>query len=53
MAELPELAREITAGAFDVDARTMPLADVEQAWAQAAGSSRRLVLLPGKLDGSS
>ncbi|MGO9155313.1 hypothetical protein [Mycobacterium sp.] len=32
MAELPAIAGKITRGAFQIDARTMPLADVEAAW---------------------
>ena len=32
LAELPALAAEITGGTFQVDARTVPLADVEAAW---------------------
>jgi NADPH:quinone reductase-like Zn-dependent oxidoreductase len=46
LAELPELAREITAGTFDVNARTIPLADVTKAWATAAGGPERIVLVP-------
>jgi NADPH:quinone reductase-like Zn-dependent oxidoreductase len=45
VAELPALAAEITAGTFTVDARPMPLADVEQAWADAAGGAERIVLV--------
>jgi hypothetical protein len=41
------LAQAITGGTFDVDARTVPLADVEQAWADAASTPRRIVLVPG------
>ena len=33
-------------GEFDVQARAVPLADVEQAWTQAAASRDRLVLVP-------
>jgi NADPH:quinone reductase-like Zn-dependent oxidoreductase len=44
--ELPALAQEITGGTFAIDARTMPLADVEQAWADAAGTRQRIVLTP-------
>jgi NADPH:quinone reductase-like Zn-dependent oxidoreductase len=46
LAELPALAQEIAGGAFDIDARPTPLADVEQAWAQAARSAHRIVLTP-------
>jgi NADPH:quinone reductase-like Zn-dependent oxidoreductase len=47
LAELPGLAQAITAGTFDTDVRIVPLADVEQAWADAATASRRVVLVPG------
>jgi len=47
LTELPELAGQIAAGAVDVDARAVPLADVEAAWAEAATSGQRLVLVPG------
>ena len=46
LAELPALAREITAGSFEIDARPMSLADVEQAWADAAGTAQRIVITP-------
>ena len=46
LAELPELARELTRGTFDVDARAVPLADVQRAWADAATASHRIVLTP-------
>jgi len=45
LAELPALAQEITAGTFDVDARAMPLADAEKAWA-ATDAAQRIVLTP-------
>ena len=44
LAELPALAEQIAAGTFDVDARAMPLSDVEQAWAAAADARKRIVL---------
>ncbi len=44
LAELPALAEAITAGTLDFDARAMPLADVEKAWA--AGTTQRIVLTP-------
>jgi NADPH:quinone reductase-like Zn-dependent oxidoreductase len=47
VAELPELAREIIAGAFEVDARPMPLAQVEEAWAAAARTRQRIVITCG------
>lgn len=46
LAELPALAREISHGTFQVDARAVPLTDVEQAWADAADTSQRIVLTP-------
>ena len=46
LAELPALAREITNGELDIDARPMPLTDVEQAWADAAHTTQRIVLTP-------
>jgi NADPH:quinone reductase-like Zn-dependent oxidoreductase len=45
LAELPALAQAITAGALDVDARAVPLADVEKAWA-AARATQRIVFTP-------
>ena len=45
LAELPALAEAIAAGRIDVDARAVPLADVEQAWAD-TGASHRIVLTP-------
>lgn len=40
------MAEQIAAGRFDVDARAMPLSDVEQAWAAAADARKRIVLIP-------
>src|SRR6185437_2979050 len=45
LAELDVLAQEIAAGAISVDARAVPLAQVEEAWT-ATGSKHRLVLVP-------
>jgi len=42
--ELPALVKEIVRGTFRIDARAMPLAAVEQAWAEAAHTSERIVL---------
>ncbi len=47
LAELPEIAAALTEGVFTVNARTVSLADVEQAWAEAALTSDRLVVVPG------
>lgn len=46
VAELPELAREIDAGTFTVDAEPVPLAEVEAAWTRPVASGRRLVFVP-------
>ena len=46
LAVLPALVQEIIAGTFTVDVRPVPLADVEQAWADAPRSSQRIVLVP-------
>jgi hypothetical protein len=46
LTELPTLAGAIGGGAFQVGARPVPLASVEQAWADAATSSQRIVLVP-------
>jgi NADPH:quinone reductase-like Zn-dependent oxidoreductase len=46
LAELPALAEEITRGTFDINARPMPLAQVAQAWADAAHTAQRIVLTP-------
>ena len=46
LGELPELAEVISSGAFRVDARPMPMSDVERAWADAPTSDRRIVLTP-------
>ncbi len=45
LAELTVLARELAAGTITVDARPVPLADVEQAWS-ATPTNHRLVLVP-------
>ena len=44
--EIPEIASAIAEGAFDVRARAVPLAEVEQAWTAAARTSDRIVLVP-------
>lgn len=46
VAELPALAAEIGGGSLHVDARAVPLADVESAWPDAATTTQRLVLTP-------
>jgi NADPH:quinone reductase-like Zn-dependent oxidoreductase len=44
--ELPKLAEAVAKGAFDVRARAIPLAEVEDVWTSTAGSSDRIVLVP-------
>lgn len=45
LAELPALVHEIASGTFDIDARPVPLAEVETAWTDTA-SERRIVITP-------
>ena len=45
LAELPELAAAITSGAFRIDARTLPLSEVETAWKDTS-SDQRIVITP-------
>jgi NADPH:quinone reductase-like Zn-dependent oxidoreductase len=44
--ELPKLAEAVAQGAFDVRAKAVPLAEVEQVWSSTAGTSHRIVLVP-------
>jgi NADPH:quinone reductase-like Zn-dependent oxidoreductase len=44
LAELPALAERVNAGTFDVDARPVPLKDVESVWYEQSGP--RTVLVP-------
>ncbi len=46
VAELPELAAQITAGSFAIDAVTKPLSDVEAVWTAPATPGQRIVFLP-------
>jgi NADPH:quinone reductase-like Zn-dependent oxidoreductase len=46
LAELPGLAERVSGGAFQIDALAMPLAQVEQAWSDAAHSAQRIVIKP-------
>lgn len=46
LTELPALAAAIASGTFDVNAKAVPLSEVEQAWVDAATSSTRIVLTP-------
>ena len=45
VAELPALAAEIAKGTFAIDARAVPLADVERAWRD-TGARHRIVITP-------
>jgi len=44
LAELPGLAREISKGTFGIDVQAVPLADVERAWTDDAGTRHRIVI---------
>jgi len=44
--ELPQIARAVAHGAFEVRARAVRLAEVEQVWSSSIGSSDRIVLVP-------
>ncbi|HEX4829507.1 MAG TPA: zinc-binding alcohol dehydrogenase family protein [Trebonia sp.] len=46
LAELPALAAELSRGTFAIAARPAPLAEVEQAWADAPATADRIVLVP-------
>lgn len=46
LTELPALAKAILNGSFKIEARTMPLEDVEKAWAEASHSRQRIVIVP-------
>src|SRR5262249_12250998 len=46
LTELPALAEAITAGTFQIDARSMPIEDVEAAWAQVGRTRQRIVIVP-------
>jgi NADPH:quinone reductase-like Zn-dependent oxidoreductase len=45
LAELPAIATEISSGGFELDARAVPLADVEVAWND-TNSEERIVITP-------
>lgn len=47
LTELPELVREISQGHIRIDTRSVPLAQVEQAWTDATPATQRIVLTPG------
>jgi len=44
--EVPKIVATAAKGSFDVHARAVPLAEVEQAWADAASTTDRIVLVP-------
>ncbi|WP_374025281.1 zinc-binding dehydrogenase [Mycobacterium sp. HNNTM2301] len=44
--EVPKIAQAITAGAFDIRTRTIPLSDVTTAWTETLGADQRIVFLP-------
>jgi NADPH:quinone reductase-like Zn-dependent oxidoreductase len=44
--ELPKLVEAVTKGDFDIHAKAIPLADVEQAWRAAEETADRIVLVP-------
>jgi NADPH:quinone reductase-like Zn-dependent oxidoreductase len=44
--EIPKIAAAVADGAFDVRARAVPLAQVEQAWSDVTHSTDRIVLVP-------
>ena len=44
--ELPKLASAVAEGAFDVRAKAVPLAEVEQVWTASLGTEERVVLVP-------
>jgi len=46
LAELPALVAEISAGTIAVQSRSVPLADVEQAWTMKETPGTRIVLVP-------
>jgi hypothetical protein len=45
LAEIPTLASEITGGTFHIDARAVPLANVEPAWNDTS-TDQRIVITP-------
>ncbi|HEV8064676.1 MAG TPA: zinc-binding alcohol dehydrogenase family protein [Acidimicrobiales bacterium] len=47
LAEFPALLEDLAAGRLSVDARAVPLADVESVWVAPASPAERIVLVPG------
>lgn len=44
--EIPQIAKAVTEGAFDVRTQTVPLSDVATAWTQTLDNNTRVVFLP-------
>jgi NADPH:quinone reductase-like Zn-dependent oxidoreductase len=44
--ELPNLVKAVTDGAFDVRAKSVPLAEVERVWSSSPETNERIVLIP-------
>jgi NADPH:quinone reductase-like Zn-dependent oxidoreductase len=44
--EIPQIAKAVTEGAFEVRTQTVPLSDVATAWTQTLDADRRVVFLP-------
>jgi len=44
--EMPNLLKAVIQGAFDVRAKSVPLAEVERVWTSTLGTSDRIVLVP-------
>lgn len=52
LAELPELATQIIAGSFTVNAAAVPLSEVEQAWTAPGVPGQRVVIVPNSPAGA-
>jgi NADPH:quinone reductase-like Zn-dependent oxidoreductase len=46
LAELPELAKELDAGSFDVNPKVVPLSELEQIWNAPTPDGERIVFVP-------
>ncbi|MGO9381828.1 MAG: zinc-binding alcohol dehydrogenase family protein [Mycobacterium sp.] len=46
VAEVPTIIDEIISGTFDIDARAVPLAEVENAWRDTTTTNQRIVITP-------
>jgi len=49
LTELPQLVREIADGEFVVDAKPVPLEQIEQAWTAPANGAQRIVITPAAI----